>query len=346
MHFLLLAAGFAAFGTSSLVAAIIPCKHGEWVNLAPIQLHPRQEHGTVAIKNTTVAILGGVVPNGDGVKTTGILQLYDIASNTWKTASPAPYAVNHPNLAVIDTTLYLLGGLADGPEVPGQEFNWVASTRSYAYDLATDTWSDLPPMPSGTERGSAIVGVYNEMIYLAGGMTVLQTSYQDAVNIVTAFNTTSGEWQRLGAEAAEIPESRQHGAGAVIGDIFYVVGGRRFGQNNTRDTVFELDLTNPEAGWRTSDGRMFVPRGGLSGAAVGDQFYTFGGEGSQTSSNGIFNESEVFDTVSEKWMKLAPMDIPRHGTQAAAAGGRIYIPGGGLEQGGTRPTDVFDVYCP
>ncbi|KAK1147176.1 hypothetical protein N8T08_001915 [Aspergillus melleus] len=351
------AVSLTALVVFDLAIAAASCTSGQWVNLAPIPTKPRQEHGTVAIGNSTIAILGGIVPVEDGIQTTDILQLYDIVSNSWRTASPAPYPVNHPNLVVVDNTLYLLGGLVDGPLSPGMIMNWVASTSSHAYDLATDTWTELAPMPNGTERGSAIMGVQDEMIYLAGGMTVLHADYQDAVNIVTAFNTTLGAWQRLGAEAAELPESRQHGSGAVIGDTFYVAGGRHFGKENTRDTVFELDLADQGAGWRTSSGHMSVPRGGLSGSAVGSKLYTFGGEGSPTTHTGLFNQSEVFDTMSQRWESLAPMAVPRHGTQAAALGGWIYIPGGGLQQDGknvtidgvtaiNRPTSHFDAYCP
>ncbi|PLB51286.1 galactose oxidase [Aspergillus steynii IBT 23096] len=212
-------------------------------------------------------------------------------------------------------------------------------------------------MPNGTERGSSVVGVHNEMIYLAGGMTVLQDGYQDAVNIVTTFNTSSRAWQRLPAAGAEIPDSRQHAAGAVIGDIFYVVSGRYFGQEKTRDTVFELDLTSLERGWRTSHARMSVPRGGLCSAAVGDRLYTLGGEGNPRTETEVFDQAEAFDVVSERWELLHSVPVPRHGTQAAASGGRVYIPGGGLQQDGKnvtmngvaafhRSTGHFDVYCP
>lgn len=130
---------------------------------------PWQEHGTVAIGNTTITIAGGIIPVGNSTQTTDLLQLYDIASDTWTTASPAPYKVNHPNVAAVGQTLYLLGGLVEGSLSPGISMNWVASKACHAYDVSTDVWSELPPMPNGTERGSAIVGVHGEMIYLAGG---------------------------------------------------------------------------------------------------------------------------------------------------------------------------------
>ncbi|TDZ14797.1 Kelch-like protein terF [Colletotrichum orbiculare MAFF 240422] len=346
-------------GLLELVSAACSANNSSnWLNLAPIP-SPRQEQGTVAINNDTIAIVGGIVLDGNTTNTvmTDLLQLYDIPSNTWKTVTPVPYAVNHPNVAAVDGKLYLLGGLVMGRTISGISVNWVASGDCRVYDASKDTWTELSPMPNGTERGSAIVGVHGEMIYLAGGMTILQDTYQDTADTVTAFNTTSGEWQRLPAAAAVLPEGRQHGTGAVIGNTFYVVGGRWFGQTDTRDTVYELDLTDLEAGWQTSKGHMAVARGGLNGGAIGNRFYAFGGEGSPDSTTGVFNQSEVFDTESQQWTELGTMPVPRHGTQAAAVGGRVYIPGGGLQQDGKlvyvngvmsfmQPTAHFDAFCP
>ncbi|KAF9895144.1 hypothetical protein FE257_000046 [Aspergillus nanangensis] len=352
-HFIELAVTLSLLG----VAFAAPnCTPGEWIDLASIPT-PRQEHGTAAIDNTTIAVLGGILNDGDASFSTDLLQLYDIATDTWSAGAPAPYKVNHPNVAAVNDKLYLVGGLTEGPVTPGLSMNWVASKLCYVYDLATDTWSDLAPMPNGTERGSAIVGVRGEMIYVAGGMTVLQPEYQDAVDSVISFNTTSGAWQRLVSAAAEIPESRQHATGSVIGQSFYVVGGRRYGKTNTFDTVFELDLDDQEAGWKVSSGHMPTRRGGIAGGAVGSDFYVFGGEGNPDTSTGIFNQSEVFDTRSQTWLELKPMPVPRHGTQAAVLGDRVYIPGGGLQQDGKKvigpdgavtyhnPTTHFDAYC-
>lgn len=145
-------------------------------------------------------------------------------------------------------------------------------------------------------------------------------------------------------------------SGGVINDTLYIVGGRRYSQTNVRDTVFELDLTNSTAEWQTSTGHLPVSRGGLSGGAVGTQFYAFGGEGDPDTTTGVYPQADVFDTESQQWTELANMQVPRHGTQAAVVDGLIYIPGGGLQQDGKsvtvnnvttteNPTNFFDAYC-
>lgn len=202
MHLSTYVLGTAILGSVDVVTAA--CTSGTWVNLTSIP-NPRQEHGTAALGNSTIAVLGGIL----GGETTDLFQLYDIASGNWSNATAAPYKVNHPNTAAIGSTLYLLGGLTDGPAAAAG-INWVAAKESYAYDLATDSWTELSPMPNGTEKGSAVTGVYGDIIYLAGGMTTLSSS-QDAVDSVITYNTTSDEWVRLDAGPAELPESRQHG---------------------------------------------------------------------------------------------------------------------------------------
>lgn len=322
--------GLLASTSSSTPNYPTACTPNTWVNLTSLP-SPRQEHSTVALNSSTIAIVGGVVSStedfyGPAITTTDLVQLYDIPSDQWRTVAPTPYRVNHPNVAVVDGKIYLLGGLIESPPEKGGTINWVASPACAVYDPAIDAWTSIVSMPPGTERGSAITDVYGDLIYLAGGMTVLKDTYQDAVNTATAFNTSSGTWLRLPPHAAVLPEGRQHGTGAVIEDTFYVVGGRVWSQLDVRGTVFSLDLTNLTSGWQTSPASMPVPRGGLSGDTVGSKLYTFGREGNPNSASGVFNQSEAYDVKTQQWTELPAMAVPRHGTHAAAVGGESVYP--------------------
>lgn len=190
------------------------------------------------------------------------------------------------------------------------------------------------------------MGVHGSTIYLAGGMTILDvpnSGYQDSITSVLAYDTIQGTWKTF---SAELPEGRDHAGGAVVGSTLYVLGGRHFGQENVRDTVFTLDLEDSNTEWQTSSARMPTARGGISAATIGALIYTFGGEGSTVEgSNGVFHEVEVFDTVTESWEELPPMKLPRHGTSAVAVNGRVYVPGGGIVQSGAGPVNTTDVFC-
>ncbi|KAF2657168.1 galactose oxidase [Lophiostoma macrostomum CBS 122681] len=336
-------------------------RQSPWVSLAKL-LSPRQEHGTVAMGHSSIFIIGGITPtygndtsNQIGYSTTDLVEMYDIASNTWTARASAPFKVNHPNVATVGRKIYLLGGLVEANDPPSSNVNWTATRESYVYDADTDTWKALVPMPNGTGRGSAIMGVQGEMIYLAGGMTFLDYANQNSVSSVLAFNTTSESWQTLPDAASILPEGRQHGVGAVVGSTFYVLGGRYMQRAYVRGTVFMLDLRCLEEGWKTCHNRMPVPRGGLCGGAVGPRFYTFGGEANPNATNGIFRETEMFDMATETWADGAPMAVPRHGLSAVAVGNRVYLPGGDLQEDGIpvlingtehfmQTSDHFDAY--
>ncbi|GAA1655725.1 hypothetical protein GCM10009733_061470 [Nonomuraea maheshkhaliensis] len=307
-----------------------------WSRRAAIGGGPRQEHGVAALGHR-VYVLGGIVidPAG-GVVTTGRVEVYDTRRDTWSEAAPLPVAMNHPNVATVGGRIYVLGGLSGGA-------SWQALRDSFVYDPRTGRWTSLPPMPAGLERGSAAMGVRGTKIYLAGGMRTLTPGpggLQDTVDLVSSYDVMTGRWESL----PSLPQARDHVGGAVVGSTFYVLGGRDRGQVNVRDTVYALDLRSRRWSERAP---MPTARGGIAAAAVGGKIYTFGGEGRHdgTNPNTVFAEAEAYDTARDRWVRLAPMPVPRHGTAAVAVGGTIHIPGGGTA-GGAAPVAVNDAYRP
>ncbi|KAK3314477.1 hypothetical protein B0H66DRAFT_563013 [Apodospora peruviana] len=198
-------------------------------------------------------------------------------------------------------------------------------------------------MPPSQSRGAASTIQSNGIIFLAGG---LPNGTGDSLDIVSAYNVSSESWIELPSQAARLPAARDHAGHATIDGKFYVLGGRKNGGTNVQDTVFILDVNDLEAGWRTSEAKMPTPRSGIAAAALGNKIYTFGGEiNPAPGSRGVFTECEVYDTVADSWERLPAMQVPRHGTSAAGVGGRIYIPGGAV-QNGMGGVDVFDVFTP
>jgi N-acetylneuraminic acid mutarotase len=330
--------------SSALSLSLPRADVGSWSTLAPIPLFPRQEHSTVLLNSSSFAIVGGVIPTETGVNTTALVQLYNIPSNTWTTLAPLPVALNHPNAAAVDGKIYVLGGLA-----AASDGAWRGTPQSWVYDPKANKWSALEPMPASEARGSAAVGVYNELIFLAGGMSVLEPvagGKQETVNTVSAFDTELGKWVTLPETAKWMPEGRDHAGAAVVDTKLYVLGGRERGQANVKGSVLAISLGRLDVGWRTVKGVMPTPRGGVASAKLGRKVYTLGGEGNLVEgSKGVFNQVEVYDAAKDTWEVLAPMKVPRHGTGAVAVDGKIFVPGGGVSQG-AGPVDVLDVFVP
>ncbi|MFD6568747.1 Kelch repeat-containing protein [Micromonospora profundi] len=308
-----------------------------WKPLEAIAGGPRQEHSVAAVAGD-VYVIGGIVRDGSGgVVTTARVEVYDTRRGTWRNAAPLPVAMNHPNVAVVGGRIYVLGGLSGGA-------SWQALSDSFVYEPRRDRWQPLPPVPAGLVRGSAAVGVHGGIIYLAGGMRTLTPGpggLQDTVATVSAYHPATGRWTAL----PDLPEARDHVAGAIVNGTFYVLGGRDRGQVNVRDTVYAMDLRARTRAW-TDRAPMPTARGGIAFAAVGDRIYTFGGEGNVIDGvNGVFGQTEAYDTRTDRWQRLAPMPVPRHGTAAVTVGDTIYIPGGG-NLGGGAPVATHDAYRP
>ncbi|WP_328990607.1 hypothetical protein OG394_30520 [Kribbella sp. NBC_01245] len=306
-----------------------------WKPLAAIAGGPRQEHSVAAL-NGKVFVVGGIRPNGSGGFTTvSDVEVYDPSRNTWQRAASMPVAMNHPNLAAVNGRLYVLGGLSGGA-------SWQALRDTFVYNPATNRWTALPPMPAGTERGSSAIGVHGHKIYLAGGMRTLTPGpggLQDTVDQVHSYDTWTGRWGSL----PSLPQARDHVGGAVVGNTFYVLGGRDRGQVNVRDTVYAFNLHSRKWSERAP---MPTARGGIATATIGTKVYTFGGEGNVAGgTNSVFNQVEAYDASRDRWQRLSPMPIPRHGTAAASIGNTIYVPGGG-NHGGGAPMDVNDAFTP
>ena len=318
----------------------------EWASLPPIPAS-RQEQ-SVATFDDKVYIMGGITSNISftpetnpallsTLRTVSDTQAYDCKTQTWSYAAPMPMSVNHGNAATVDGKIYILGGLS------GQNLSvWGAIPNSYSYDPTTDTWIGLPPMPVGTSRGGCAVGVHGSTIYLAGGLTMLDLgpdAIQDSVALVSSFDTKTGVWD---TSLPPIPGPRDHVGGGIVGNTFYVTGGRDHGQFNTRNNTWALDIFNPIA-WANKS-PMPHGRGGLASAVVGDRYiFTFGGEGNPSTANSVWNNTEIYDTVTDNWMIGPAMSVPRHGTNAVAIGEDIYVPGGGvlLSAGPVNDMTVF-----
>ncbi|OTA81835.1 hypothetical protein M434DRAFT_54187, partial [Hypoxylon sp. CO27-5] len=308
---------------------IPPCfPKSRWINLPAVGGGvPIQEHGTAAT-DTHMYVLGGIPPNASNdqaaIPSTNTFEAYSFREKSWKSLPRIPKAFTHINAAAVNGKIYLLGGLTGD----GVDKVWRSSPDCFVYDPSKAEWTALPPMPEGQGRGASAVGISGNTVYLAGGLERLELTEngtQKSFDIVTAYDANTGMWTTL----PNLPAPRDHVGGAIIDRTLYVVGGRDNGQLNVRNTTWTLDLDAPSKGW-VAKAEMPTGRGGLSIGVIGNYIATFGGEGNPApNSNGVYNETEVYDVKRDMWFKLPAMPHPRHGTVAASIHGRIYIPGGG-----------------
>ncbi len=300
-------------GVLMLSAAAPAAGQGQWVILAPLPA-ARQEVGVAALGGR-VYVVGGFNAAGQSVNT---VERYNPASNSWEGVAPlpAPMPLNHVGAAAVGGGLFVLGGLR-------QNFTSVASV--YRYDPGSNQWTPRTNMP--TARGAMGVAVIGDLIYAAGGLPAANN------RDFASYNTVLNQWTPLPL----MPTGRDHLAAAAVSGKFYAISGRN------PALQFTVEMYDPVLNQWFSRAPILTPRGGIAAEVYAGRIYVFGGEGNAGNPMGVFSQVERFDPPNNHWALVSTMPVPRHGIGAAAIDRRIYIPGGGVQQGfgATAHHDTF-----
>lgn len=295
-------------------------EEGGWQTKAALAQGPRQEVAVLTLDDE-IFVVGGFDETAAVVPT---VEAYRPADDSWRSITDLPIALHHPNAAVHEGKLYVLGSLT------GITFS--ADPRGWVYDPADETWTALAPLPAGTDRGGGVAVAFGEHIYVFGGVR------SGAVDDVSRYHPASDSWETLGA----LPQPRDHLVGAAVGERIYLVGGREGGIPSHEPTVF---IYNPDDDSYAEGAPMLTSRGGAAGCVLDDKIYVLGGEGYDGDDTGVFPHVEAYDPATDTWEALAPMPTPRHGMGAAALDGVIYVPGG-ADVWGLAAVDDHEAFVP
>lgn len=283
-----------------------------WMKRAPL-LEATSEM-SVAQLNGKIYVIGGYPFNRFSVTA---VQVYDPGADRWSMAARLPIGLNHSTAAAVDGTVYVIGGQSTS-RGSGPFLDTV-----FAYDPATEEWTPRSPMPTARSAGAS--AVVDGKIYVAGGRTPRGHDF-------AVYDTQQDTWTSL----PDLPTNRDHIAAAAIDGQVYVVGGRGVGI---------LEIYDPATAEWTTGSPMPTRRGGIIGIAANGCLHVFGGEGNTARRNGMFEEHQVYNPITDTWETLEPMPIPVHGvTGAAFIDGLIHLPGGATAQGGTSGTTIHQVF--
>jgi hypothetical protein len=278
-----------------------PRKTG-WQTLPPLT-EKRQEIAVVSLRGEVV-ILGGI---NNSIKTVPTVEAYNPNTKTWRALADLPEPMHHVNAAVWNDKIYVLGFLKP---------SFGESGKCFVYDPDANKWTPLKDMPRTQQRGASILGVIDDIIYVAGGLKGL-----NSVPLFSAYNPKTDTWE----EKAQMPTDLDHIAGGVIDGKLILAGGRHGKIEAHIKLTFAYDPTTNK--W-TEKAKMPTSRGGTAAAVWQGKLYVFGGEGNPNEASKVFASVESYDLKANKWTQHPPMPSPRHGTNAVTIGGVIYIPGG------------------
>ncbi len=283
----------------------------------------RQEHGVAALGGL-VYVVGAFGTGAAAVR----LEAYNPITNQWMTRATLPFAADHPNLAATADKLYILGA--------------TGTTMAATYDPVANAWTMRRAIP--TQRAAAAAATIGTKIYVAGGSMGSNGAVAGpTVRDFAAYDTVADAWEML--DAIPAPE-RNHGPGAAVDGIFYLLGGRTNGPADGLQS--RVDTYDPVTRQWTQKMSMPRARGGTAAGVVNGLIIVVGGEGNNrtANANGVFPQTDAYDPRTNTWRTLADMRTPRHGMGAAVVDGKLYVPGGATAQGGGTAVAILEVFTP
>jgi N-acetylneuraminic acid mutarotase len=239
-------------------------------------------------------------------QTTSAVARYDIARNAWTRVSPLPIGVNHATATSHRGKVYVHGGFTDPDGLDD------ATARLYSYNPDRDRWKRLPD--SDTPRAAHALGEIDGRLLAAGGAN----SSSDRLTSLEIYNVSKRRWRSGPAMSV----GRNHVAGAVRDDRFYVLGGRP-------GNLDVAEVYEPKRRRWSEVVPLNTPRSGFAAAVVRGKIVAFGGE----ESAGTIAPVELYHPGSDRWTALPEMRTPRHGLGGAARKGRVFALEGGPQPG-------------
>ncbi|MDF0652827.1 MAG: kelch repeat-containing protein [Nitrospira sp.] len=288
---------------------------GTWHAAAPIPTK-RTEAAAAALDGRIYVVGGFEKPSLGNVLNLAItpsVEVYDPATDRWASKAPMPVGLHHVGIGVVDRRLYVIGGYRKSGFTV-----WNPVATVYAYDPATDRWTERASMP--TARGALSVTEYEGKLYAIGGYDRKANNAQ-----VEVYDPILNTW----TTGASLPTPRDHLAAATVAGKIYALGGRVNGDYSQNLAVVERYDPATDRWTRVSD--LPTARSGITAAVAGGRIYVFGGEGAA----GTFQDNEAYDPARDSWQRMAPMPTARHGLGSAVVQGRIYVISGGPTPGGS-----------
>ncbi len=263
------------------------------------------------------------------------VQCYDPHDSLWTNEASNPLEIHHFQAVEYNGLIYAVCAFT------GSYPHEAPIPNIYVYDPVAKQWSIGPPIPANRRRGSAGVVVYDDKIYVVGG---IQDGHSSGwVKWTDVFNPQNNTWTQL----ADAPIERDHFNAAVVNGKIYCIGGRRtnWDGNVFNPTVAQVDVYNITGNtWETLPSNLNIPtpRAACATAILGDEILAIGGEsGSLTTAH---NETEAFNYVNQSWRTLAPLIQGRHATGAIVSNGGVYIVCGSGNRGGSPELGTQEVF--
>lgn len=259
---------------------------------------------------STIAVVAAVLAAFCGAP--GIAPAAAAEGTSWFALHPSLLARGVPAGARIGTGIYVLGG-----------FEGLQPTNAVErYDIRTDSWSRVAPMPVALNHTAAVA--YDGQLYVIDGymgdMATFSRSNGLAVAILLRYDPARNVWTEL----TPPPLKRGGISAAAIGDKLYVAGGFSPGDGE----LTALEIYDFATGRWSRGADMAVPREQSLAAVSGSSFYVIGGRRDAYATLGDLSDTERYSPASDRWERVPSPRYARSAGCAETVGERIVVYGG------------------
>ena len=301
---------------------------GLWAAVTELPLAVQE--AAVAVYREKIYVVGGegiVNVIGAGPLCCGgyaTVQRYDPVTNTTERLGDLPQERDRLALAVLDDTLYAIGGQFNNPAMAG---GTVATVWVYLPD--TDDWVERTPLPEPRNGAAAVAA--NGQLFVIGGVDGASRAAGDSIVI---YDPATGLWRHGAPLLGGLVNATAH----FVNGLVYVVGGH--GPTSTFDrssTVYTYDPATD--GWAT----VTITPGSnhsYSSAVLGGRLHLIGGRSDSPAASEFHR---VFDFTTGEFLQAPELLRARRDHRSVVVGDALYVLTGSLENE-QNPTATVDMY--
>jgi len=287
-----------------------------WTTRAPMH-QARGGLGVVAVNNKIYAVggavLSGLYPPDILGGFVGTNEEYNTATDTWASKSSMPTPRDHFAIAAYENKIYCIGGAVGVRVDERTHFSYyVESGINEVYDIASDQWQTMAPMPKSSMRIQA--SVINGKIWVTG------------VGLTYVYDPLADSWtNRTAMPFSPPPSVASLPLQTAIGTKIFVTGEFSTGAITSEQKLLIYDARTDT--WsQGTHGPLIVANGGVgatSGTASLIRIYVLG-----LVKYPPEPANQVYDPKTNIWIAATPMPTLRMDFGVAVIDDILYAVGG------------------
>ena len=291
--------------------AVPDCTHGCWTYGRP--LPTSRASLAAAVEGGTIYTVGGDPPR-TFCRGESIVDKYDVATDTWAFGPRMPTPRSNLAVAVVHGKLHAIGGCGLDRVLGVNE----------EYDPATDRWRTLAPLQS--PRLGLAAATLGDRIFTAGGGLLRSDA---TVPDVESFDPETNAWRYHAA----LPTPRAGLALVAAGGKLYAIGGYWSDFELATVEMYDpaLDRWFPRASMKRG-------AGAITAVVLDDRIHAMA---SWRDDSAV----EVYDPLTDTWVRITDIGMPRIHAAAASIAGCVYLIGG-VESISGYPVNSLEIYSP